>query len=145
MCSSHPSLGAKLLASKLPCQGVYVQRERVRESMRRAGPTGVHSRMSTILHRRTYQVSSPNALWHIDTYHKLIRWHIVIQEGIDGYSHLIMFLKASTNNRADTLLSAFVVAVDIIIWPTITNPHRQRWWECASCKLCAQSSRPWSR
>ena len=112
MCSSHPSWGGKLIASKLRCQGVYVQRERIRESMRRVDPTGVQSRMRAILHRRTYQVSSPNALWHIDTYHKLIRWRIIIQGGIDGYSCLIMFLKASTNNRADTLLSAFVGAVD---------------------------------
>lgn len=112
VCSSHPSLGGKLVASKLRCQGIYVQRERVRESMRQVDPTGVQSRMSAILHRRVYQVSSPNALWHIDTYHKLIRWRIVIQGGIDGYSRLIMFLKASANNRAETLMSAFVGAVD---------------------------------
>ena len=27
----------------------------------------------------------PNSLWHIDGYHKLIRWRIVIHGVIDGY------------------------------------------------------------
>ena len=42
---------------------------------------------------------SPNSLWHIDGHHSLIRWRIVIHGGIDGYSRLIVFLHASTNNR----------------------------------------------
>ena len=57
-------------------------------------------------------MSSPDSLWHIDGYHKLIRWHYVIHGGIDGFSHLIMYLKVATNNRADTVLSAFLTAVD---------------------------------
>ena len=68
----------------------------------------MRSRMS--LHRREYHVESPNSLWHLDGYYKLIRWKIVIHSGIDGYSRLIMFLKASTNN-ASTVLSAFTSAI----------------------------------
>ena len=59
-----------------------------------------------------YHVDSPNALWHLDGYHKLIRWRIVIHGAIDGYSRLIMYLRASTNNLASTVLSAFASAVD---------------------------------
>ena len=36
---------------------------------------------------------------------------IVIHEGIDGYSRLIVFLHASTNNRATTVLTYFQEAV----------------------------------
>lgn len=68
--------------------------------------------MRKVLHRRAYQVDSPNALWHLDGYHKLIRWRIVIHGGIDGYSRLITFLRASPNNEAESVLSAFLNAVD---------------------------------
>lgn len=49
---------------------------------------------------------------HIDGHHKLIRWRIVIHGGIDGYSRLIVFLRASNNNRADTVLKLFEEAVE---------------------------------
>ena len=59
---------------------------------------GVRSRISRV--RRNYSVQSPNDLWHIDGYHKLIPWHIAIHGGIDGYSSMIMFLQASRHNVA---------------------------------------------
>ena len=49
---------------------------------------------------------------HLDGHHKLIRWKLVIHGGIDGYSRLITFLRVSGNNRAETVLSAFLKAVD---------------------------------
>ena len=53
----------------------------------------------------------PNGLWHIDGYHKLIRWRIVIHGGIDGYSRLPVYLQPSINNQADTVLNCFLSAV----------------------------------
>lgn len=35
------------------------------------------------------------------------RWQIVVHAGIDGFSRLITFMKASTNNRADTVYHHF--------------------------------------
>ena len=65
---------------------------------------------------------------HIDGHHKLIRWKIVIHAGIDGYSRyaefdltihrFITFLKANTNNRSDTVLSAFLESVDLYGLPS---------------------------
>lgn len=66
-------------------------------------------RMKRVLHRRKYHVISPNALWHLDGYHKLIRWRIV---SIDGYSRLVTFLHASPNNRAESVLSVFMNAIN---------------------------------
>ena len=51
------------------------------------------------------------ALWHIDGNHKLIRWGFVIHGGIDGYSRRIMFLRCSTNNRANTVFQCFEESV----------------------------------
>ena len=58
----------------------------MRESLRRVDPDGGVSRFATVLHRRVYAVHSPNALWHIDGYHKLIRWKFVIHGGIEPIS-----------------------------------------------------------
>lgn len=39
------------------------------------------------------------------------RWRFVIHSGIDGFSRLIVYLTASTNNRASTVLDSFLCAV----------------------------------
>ena len=83
----------------------------MREAIHRVDP-GVQMRCRQVLHRRTYKVSSPNALRHIDGYHKLIRKRFVIHSSIDGYSRLITFLSIATNNRAENLLQSFVGAVE---------------------------------
>ena len=108
----HPHCGEKMLSGWLQSRGDRVQRQRVRDSLHRVDPSGLQERIKRVLHRRTYHVNSPNALWHLDGYHKLIRWKIVIHGAIDGYSRLITFLKASNNNRATTVLSAFSSAVE---------------------------------
>lgn len=43
--------------------------------------------------------------------HKLIRWRIVIHGGIDGYSRIPVYLHASDNNRAESVLDSFMGAV----------------------------------
>ena len=60
-----------------------------------------------IIPRRTYNVTSPNSLWHIDGHHKLIRWKLVIHGGIDGYSRMIVYLKCSNNNKSEAVLICF--------------------------------------
>ena len=45
---------------------------------------------------------------HIDGNHKLIEpYRIVVHGGIDGFSRLVVYLRASTNNRVDTVFSYF--------------------------------------
>jgi len=72
---------------------------------------GVEVRFRRALHRRQYNVCMSNSLWHIDGCHKLIKWRVVIHGGIDGYSRLPVYLQASTNNKAGTVLNAFLDAV----------------------------------
>lgn len=84
---------------------------RIRDSLMRVDSRGVHQRFRRALHRRQYQVCMPNSLWHIDGMHKLMRWRIVVHTGIDGYSRLPVFLKASTNNTSRTMLHCFLKGV----------------------------------
>nr|XP_055037085.1 uncharacterized protein LOC129424440 [Misgurnus anguillicaudatus] len=108
----NDELGAESVRERLAGQGLIVQRHRVRQSLIRTNPVGAAQRVTTRrLHRRVYKVAGPNALWHLDGNHKLIRWRIVIHGGIDGYSRLVVFLKASDNNRSNTVFESFVDAI----------------------------------
>ena len=106
-----PMAGVNSYQAFLQSRGLKVQRHRVRESMIRVDGEGVENRRRRALARRVYSVPMPNSLWHIDGYHKLIRWNIVIHGGVDGYSRLPVFLSASTNNKAATVLNSFMEGV----------------------------------
>ena len=108
----HPHCGEKTLRGQLRSRGFHVQRRRIRDSLHRFDPSGVCARSRVLLHCWVYCVESPNSLWHLDGYHKLIRWNIVIHGCIDGYSRLVTFLKASSNNKASTVLNGFLSAVE---------------------------------
>ena len=49
-----------------------------------------------------YSVPSPNALWHMDSKHKLVRWWLVVYGLIDGFNRMVLYLHVGSNNRADT-------------------------------------------
>ena len=85
---------------------------RVREAMLVTDPNGTIVRFADLVHRRRYHVPCPQALWHIDGNHKLIRWRIVVHGGIDGFSRLVVFLNCANDNTAGTVLSHFHTAVE---------------------------------
>ena len=115
---SHPNDGEVMVAGHLLSRGVHVSRVRLRASIHRVDPEGVAERRSTAIKRRSYHVSRPNDVWHIDGHHKLIRWRLVVHGGIDGYSRTITFLRCHINNRASTVLSAFREGVEKYGLPT---------------------------
>ena len=49
----------------------------------------------------SYSVPGPNALWHIDDHHSLIRWRFVIHGGIDGFSRMIVYLQCKAESVFD--------------------------------------------
>lgn len=57
-----------------------------------------------------YSVSGPNALWHVEGNHKLIRRRFVIHGGIDGFSRMVVHLNISADNRAATAFQPFLNA-----------------------------------
>ena len=107
----QPSYGIRTIQSRLKARGFILQRDRVRDSIHRVDPTGIEMRLRRSLHRRQYSVPTPNSLWHVDGYHKLIRWRLIIHGGIDGYSRIPVYLRVASNNRADTVFDAFSFAV----------------------------------
>lgn len=109
--SIFPNCGEKTVSGRLNSMGIIVKRQSIRESLHRVDPIGVISRRN-VLHRRKYNVNSPNTLWHIDGYHKLIRWRLVIHGGIDSFSRLIKYLKVASNNTSDTVYEAFIEVVE---------------------------------
>lgn len=109
----HPNDGERLMAGHLASRGIIVQRARLRGSIHRTDPENTAIRRSVAVRRRVYHVDGPNALWHLDGHHKLIRWKLVIHGAIDGYSRTITYLKCADNNRASTVLSEFVEAAHI--------------------------------
>ena len=109
--SRHSEAGCQIVEGMLRSQGILIQRERIRNSLRRVDPQGTQNRLIRALHRREYSVVSSNVLWHIDGNHKLVRWRFIIHGGIDGYSRLITYLNVAPNNRADTVLRSFCTAV----------------------------------
>lgn len=88
-----------------------VQRFRLRVCLKRLDSYGISERKRRRLKRRVYNVIGPNHLWHIDTNHKLIRWHFVICGGIDGFSRLITFLSCTDNNKAWTVHDCFLEGI----------------------------------
>lgn len=108
----NSNMGEKSVEGALKARGIVVQRSRIRDLMYDVDPSGVQARLRNVLHRRSYHVESPNALWHVDSHHKLIRWKIVIHGAIDGYSRVVPYLKVAGNNRSDTAFSGFLLGVD---------------------------------
>ena len=87
----HPHCGHILLCSMLEAQGINVPQHRLRESIHRIDLKHSSSRWHQKIRRRTYYVPGPNSLWHIDSHHSLICWHVVVHGCIDGYSRMILF------------------------------------------------------
>lgn len=110
-----------MIHGKIESMGLKIRRHDVRLSMRRVDPEGVEQRRWRSLNRRVYRVAGPNALWHIDGNHKLIRWQFVVHGGIDGFSRVPVFLDCHTDNKAATVLTSFRRAVD-----TFGLPQRVR-------------------
>ena len=100
-----PKIGEKTVDGMLRSRGINVQRQRIRETLYSIDPHGASRRLRRALHRREYKVEA------VDGYHKLIRWRIVVHGGIDGYSRVVVYLKAAVNNKASTALSAFKIGV----------------------------------
>ena len=85
-------------------QGIIIPRAKLRASIHRVNPVNTALRRSVTMRRRVYNVQGPNALWHIDGNHKLIKWRFNIFGGIDGYSHAVVYLKCCDNNRAASMM-----------------------------------------
>ena len=104
--SQFPNVGEAVLKGHLESKGIHVQRAKIREAI---WAVSGHHELRPPICRRSYSVPGPNALWHIDRNHQMIRWRLVVHGGIDGFSSN---LKCSSNNRSDTVVNAFYKATE---------------------------------
>ena len=51
-------------------------------------------------------------MWHMDSHHKLIRWRFITHAAVDGFSHTIVYIKCTDNNKSETVLQQFQSGVD---------------------------------
>ena len=116
--SRHANSGCRMIEGIFRSWGAFVQRRRIRESLHRVDPYGSAMRLTRAIHRRVYSVPSPNALWHIDSNHKLVRWRLVIHGSIDGFSRMVLNLHVAANNRSDTVFWCFRQAIERYGLPT---------------------------
>ena len=124
ICTEFPNCGIRRMKGFLLARGIRIQWERVRVSLWRVDPEGIllRSMQLNLVRRRHYSVPvGPLSLWHLDGNHKIIRWGFVIHGCVDGYSRRVMFLRASTNNKANTVFTLFTEAVE-----KFGLPHRVR-------------------
>ncbi|GBB95202.1 hypothetical protein RclHR1_24990002 [Rhizophagus clarus] len=103
----NPFSGIRILMGTLKSEDVRITRQRLQNSIRRVDAFRNISRAIRTITRRVYKVAGPNALWHIDGNHKLIRWKFVIHAGIDGYSRMITYIHCSGNNKSQTVFQYF--------------------------------------
>lgn len=63
---SCPSMGERMAGGALRARGIRIQRQRLRDSMRRIDPVGRLMRRLQVMRRRVYRVEGPNALWFVN-------------------------------------------------------------------------------
>jgi hypothetical protein len=85
----RPDSGYQYVQGHLTSLGYNVQRQRVRQAIRRTDRLGSAIRTRQPVRRRKYKVKRPNAVWHLDGHHKLITWGIVIHGIVDGFSRKV--------------------------------------------------------
>ena len=94
----RPESGVRYALGFLRNEGLRIQRDRVKQSLRRIDGLGQALRNHHAIDRRVYSVPHPNYLWHIDGHHKLIRWGIVIHGGADGFDRMVILPLYTKNN-----------------------------------------------
>ncbi|KAF7349147.1 hypothetical protein MVEN_01437000 [Mycena venus] len=107
---TFPNFGRRMIKGRLRAAGYRIPRDRIAASYLRvhASPGSFGARF---IHRTPYHVAGANSLWHHDGQHGLIRFKIVIHAFVDGKSRYVTGIRASDNNRAETVLHVFRVAV----------------------------------
>ena len=105
-------LSSQFIQSAVLDLGFHVQRQRIRESIQRTDPLGRYNRWAALIPRSVYSVAGPNSLWHMDGNLKLREYGFVLHAAIDGYSRYLIYLEANLNNRAETVLAAFLRGVE---------------------------------
>ena len=88
----QPNSSIRYIVGFLWKSGIRVQYCHIIQSVHRIDRLGQMLRERRVMTRHEYYVERPNALWHMDGHHKLIRWGIVIHGFIDDFFRTVCFL-----------------------------------------------------
>jgi hypothetical protein len=108
-------VGELSLMSYINSLGFRVELKLLRRVIHKLDPKGVEERKKKPILRRNYDGLGGKGFGfmnHIDTWHKAIRWGLVVSQGVDGFSRMITHLQVADNNRASTWLKAFLKGVE---------------------------------
>lgn len=99
--------GYRVIRGILRARGYHIAERRIMECLRRVDLEGVilRSLQLQIVHRREYKVYGPNALWHIDTNHKLIRQVLKKSPGGCSLEFLVKGVPPGSPNPNPTRIS----------------------------------------
>lgn len=89
---SLPECGQSMVRGILNSQGIYVSTTRIRECLTAVDPVNTALRWAMPIMRRVYSVPHPNALWHLDGNHKLIRYEFYCWSGGWRAVHFVLYL-----------------------------------------------------
>ena len=94
----RPTTGLSYLQGHILQRGWRIQRHRLLASISRVDGIQKVLRKNSVIKRRKYVSSRPNAVWHMDGHHKLGPWGFIIHASIDGCDsivglHLVMLLR----------------------------------------------------
>ena len=103
----HPTRGVELSRGYLRGKGLNVSRSCVRDLFQEIDPEGVQLRKRKCIKRRVYHTEGIHHVWHMDGWHKLIKYGFVVHAAIDGRSRFIVFMRCSDNNESGTVLENF--------------------------------------
>ena len=79
-----PDAGFRYVRGHLRSLGIRIQKQCVLNALQRVDRIGRLIRRRAVIQRQRYFTSRPNALWHCDGHHKLIKYGFVIHGFIDG-------------------------------------------------------------
>ncbi|KAE8207396.1 hypothetical protein CF327_g7354 [Tilletia walkeri] len=110
--------GERAMIGAMRSLRLHVSRARLRLAVAATDPFRALAVRRDLLPRRVYSVPFVNSLWHLDGHHKLIRWRLVIHAAIDGKSRVVTFIRASSDNRAETVARSFLQGTTEWGWPS---------------------------
>ena len=84
--AEHPNFREVMLQGHLLHMGIKIPRAKLRSVIHLVDHANTVCRRSHVINRKVYSAPHPNAVWHIDGNHKMIRWRLVIHAGVDGFT-----------------------------------------------------------
>ncbi len=69
----QPLCGIVMIQAEIRRQGIWIPRNRIRDSLIRQDPLLRSTQAKRAVFRRHYKVAAPNSLWHIDSNLKLTK------------------------------------------------------------------------